>query len=76
MTISKLQIGKTRVVKGLRLPANEAAWLRAVGLYEGVSVTPLRFGPFGGPVHLRLSTGVELAIDFELAQAVDLGDLP
>jgi Fe2+ transport system protein FeoA len=76
MTISKLQVGQTRVVTGLRLPPGEAAWLRAVGLYEGVTVTPLRFGPFRGPVHLRTSTGAELAIDFDLAQAVDLGDLP
>jgi Fe2+ transport system protein FeoA len=75
MTISKLQVGKTRVVRALRLPDHEASWLRAVGLYEGVAVTPLRFGPLGGPVHLRTSTGAELAIDLELARAIDLGDV-
>jgi Fe2+ transport system protein FeoA len=35
-------------------------------------LTPLRYAPLGGPVHFRTSTGAELAIDLELARAVDV----
>jgi Fe2+ transport system protein FeoA len=72
-TLASLAVGATAVVCALRLAEREATWLRAVGLYEGVLVTPLRFAPLGGPLHLRTSTGAELAIDLELAQAIELG---
>jgi Fe2+ transport system protein FeoA len=72
-TLATLGIGATAAVKALRLPEREASWLRAVGLYEGVEVTPLRSAPLGGPIHLRMSTGTELALDRELALAVDVG---
>jgi len=72
-TLATLGIGATAAVKALRLPEREASWLRAVGLYEGVEVTLLRFAPLGGPLHVRISTGAELALDRELARAVDLG---
>lgn len=75
-TLATLEIGTTAPVRALRLPDREAAWLRAVGLYEGIQVTPLRFAPLGGPVHVRTSTGAELAIDLELARAVDVGVAP
>jgi ferrous iron transport protein A len=71
--LATLEVGTTAAVRGLRVPEREANWLRAVGLYEGVKVTPLRFAPFGGPVHLRTSAGAELAIDLELARAIDVG---
>jgi len=35
-------------------------------------VTPLRFAPLGGPMHLRTSTGSELALDLELARGVEV----
>ena len=59
-------------MRGLHLAEREATWLRAVGLFEGVEVTPLRFAPLGGPMHLRTSTGAELAVDLELAQCVEV----
>ena len=71
-TLATLQPGDSAAVKALRLPDREASWLRAVGLYEGVEVTLLRFAPLGGPMHLRISTGAELALDRELARAVDV----
>ena len=76
MTLATLEVGTTAPVRALRLPDREATWLRAVGLYEGIEVTPLRFAPLGGPVHLRTSSGAELAIDLELARAVDVGGGP
>jgi Fe2+ transport system protein FeoA len=74
-TLAGLKVGTTATLVGLRLSEREASWLRAVGLYEGVLVTPLRFAPLGGPVHFRTSTGAELAIDLELARAVDVESL-
>ena len=41
----------------------DAAWLRAIGLGEGATVTVLRRAPLGGPLHLRVSNGAELAVD-------------
>jgi Fe2+ transport system protein FeoA len=72
-TLATLGVGSSGSVTALRLPVREATWLRAVGLYEGVGVTMLRHAPLGGAVHVRISTGSELALDRELALAVDLG---
>lgn len=71
-TLATLSVGTTAAVKALQLPVREASWLRAVGLFEGVEVTPLRFAPMGGPMHLRTSTGAELAVDLELARSVEV----
>ncbi|MDP1829277.1 MAG: FeoA family protein [Archangium sp.] len=60
------------VISALRLAAREAAWLRAIGLGEGVTVTVLRKAPLGGPLHVRVSGGAELAVDRELARHVDV----
>jgi Fe2+ transport system protein FeoA len=75
-TLATLGIGATALVQALRLPDREATCLRAVGLYEGVEVMPLRRAPLGGPVHVRLSTGAELALDRQLALGVDVGGAP
>ena len=71
-TLATLDVGATGSVKALRLQEREATWLRAVGLFEGVEVTLLRRAPLGGPLHLRISTGSELALDRELARSVEL----
>lgn len=71
-TLANLAVGATAAVRGLHLSEREASWLRAVGLFEGIMVTPLRFAPLGGPLHLRTSTGAELALDLELARAVEV----
>jgi Fe2+ transport system protein FeoA len=68
--LASLAVGASAPVTSLALPEREAAWLRAVGLVEGITVTPLRKAPFGGPVHVRLSTGLELALDLSLARSV------
>jgi Fe2+ transport system protein FeoA len=75
-TLATLAVGSTAPVRALRMAERQASWLRAVGLYEGVLVTPLRFAPLSGPLHLRTSTGAELAIDLELAREVDVDDGP
>ncbi len=69
-SLASLAVGSSAPVISLAMPDREAAWLRAVGLVEGISVMLLRKAPFGGPVHLRLSSGLELALDLGLARAV------
>lgn len=50
----------------------DAVWLRAIGLGEGETVTVLRKAPLGGPLHVRVSGGAELAVDRELAAKVEV----
>ena len=57
-------------VTTLTLGEREAAWLRAIGLFEGTTVTLLRRAPLGGPLHVRVSGGAELAVDRQLAKHV------
>jgi Fe2+ transport system protein FeoA len=71
-TVATLPVGERATLSALRLPEKDAAWLRAVGLFEGVEVTVLRLAPLGGPLHLRTSTGAELAIERSLAAAVEV----
>jgi ferrous iron transport protein A len=59
-------------ITSLRLADREAAWLRAIGLSEGSTVTLLRRAPLGGPLHVRVSGGVELAVDRQLARQVEV----
>lgn len=71
-TLATLAPGQGGTVAALAVAAEEADWLRAVGLVEGVAVEVLRRAAFGGPLHLRLSTGLELAVDRALAARVEV----
>ncbi|MFZ5441692.1 MAG: FeoA family protein [Myxococcota bacterium] len=71
-TVATLPVGARATLCALHLPEKEAAWLRAVGLFEGIEVSVLRHAPLGGPLHLRTSTGAELAIERSLAAAVEV----
>ena len=57
-------------VRRLALPADEAAWLSAVGVAEGEVLIVLRRAPFGGPLHVASSLGGELAIGLSLAENI------
>ncbi len=61
-----------RVIASLDASAEDAAMLDGVGLSPGRTVTVLRRAPFGGPLHVRVDTGVEVAIDRALASHVTL----
>jgi ferrous iron transport protein A len=69
-SLAVLSPGQSATITALALTEREAAWLRAVGLGEGVEVTVLRRAPFGGPLHLRTTGGAELAVDRSLARHV------
>lgn len=73
MSLDLLAPQCSALVTALRMSEREAAWLRAIGLGEGVAVTVLRKASVGGPLHVRVSGGAELAVDRELARNVELG---
>lgn len=76
MTLDRLGIGlSTKVVK-IRLDDDEAAWVRAVGIFEGETVSVLRRALFGGPLHVRTGSGGEFALDRTLADAIDVEGTP
>ncbi len=74
MNLADLQIGATTKVLKIRLEKEEAAWVRAVGIFEGETVRVLRRALFGGPLHVRTGCGGEFALDRTLAAAIDVGD--
>jgi ferrous iron transport protein A len=57
-------------VVALELDGETGAWLRAVGIGEGEQLTVLRRAAFGGPIHVRASSGGEFAIHRALAKAI------
>lgn len=68
--LSSLSAGASGRVVSLSLDDGDGRWLRAVGLFEGQRVVVLRRGWFGGPLHVQIGAGAELAIDRGLASRV------
>lgn len=59
-------------VRALGVEPALAARLGALGVREGTRVLVLRRAPFGGPLHLRLGTGLELALERDVAHALEV----
>jgi Fe2+ transport system protein FeoA len=70
LSLASISIGEEAVVSELALDAELAAWLRAVGIGEGDSVSVLRSGAFGGPLHVRNAVGGEFALNRQLAKSI------
>jgi ferrous iron transport protein A len=68
--LSSLAPGESACVIELAMEPEMAGWLRAVGISEQERVTVLRQGAFGGPIHLRTSSGGEFALHRALAASV------
>src|SRR5580692_133962 len=68
--LSAVSVGDTAQVVELALEADMAGWLRAVGISEGERLTVLRRAAFGGPIHVRTSSGGEFALHRSLAASV------
>ena len=67
-SLATVEIGQSvRIVKA-DLDEDVAAWLAPVGLAEGEEVVVLRRAALGGPLHVRLAAGGELAVAREIAQ--------
>ncbi len=58
-----------RIVR-VELAGEATAWLSAVGLAEESELVVLRRAPFGGPLHVRMSSGGEFAVAREVARAI------
>jgi ferrous iron transport protein A len=69
-SLAHIAIGEEAIVCELALESELAAWLRAVGIGEGDSVSVLRVGAFGGPLHVRNSVGGEFALNRQLAKSI------
>ena len=72
LPLAELPVGTDAVVSAIALEPDEAAWLRAVGIFEGTRVAVLRRAALGGPLHVRTSAGAEFAVDRALARAVSV----
>lgn len=70
--LTSLAPGASGRVVSLSLDAGDVHWLRAVGLFEGQRVTMIRRGWLGGPLHVQIGSGAELAIDRGLASRVSI----
>lgn len=76
-SLDSLLAGQRGVIASLELVPHERAWIDALGLSPGREVTVLRRGAFRGPLHVRVDTGAEFAVDAELARRVMLvGEAP
>lgn len=71
-SLAALPLRRAALVRALRLRPDEAAWLRAVGIFEGQRVAVLRRAPFGGPLQVRTASGASFAVDRALAAAIDV----
>ena len=76
MTLGELTPQQPARIVALRLDADEARWLRALGVTEGAAVVVLRAGPFGGPLMVRVGERTAFAIDRAVAAAIDVAASP
>ena len=71
-SLASVAIGARVRIACARLDADVAAWLAAVGLHEGEEIVVLRRAAFGGPLHVRTSSGGEFALARELAALLEV----
>lgn len=69
-TLALAEDGSEVTIRSLDGDARELDWLRAIGLFEGQRVRVLRRAIFGGPLHVRVASGGEFAVDRALAQHI------
>lgn len=69
-SLDLLVVGASATVASIVLDPDQAAWLAAVGIREGDRLTVLRRAAFGGPLHVRTSSGGEFAIARSLSLAI------
>lgn len=72
MKLLHLPLASTARVVAIALDESEARRVRAVGVVEDEAVVVLRHAPFGGPIHVRMSSGGEFALDRSIAEAIEV----
>lgn len=68
--LASATIGTTVRIRSVTMDPEAAAWIEAVGLQAGEEITVLRRAVFGGPLHVRTSSGGEFAVAREVAAAI------
>jgi ferrous iron transport protein A len=72
MTLADAAIGRRVRIEDVSLEREAKDWLDAVGLHGGEEVVVLRRAAFGGPLHVRTSSGGEFAVARELASKIEV----
>jgi len=72
LALAALPHGRSARICGFRMNGPEQAWLDALGLPVGETVMVLRQAPFGGPLHVRVGSGAEFALDLDCAAGIDV----
>ncbi len=75
-TLDSLANGASARVVEVRLDPADAAWLSAVGIGVGDTLTVLRRALLGGPLHIATQSGGEFALGAPLAQGIVVADAP
>jgi ferrous iron transport protein A len=70
MTLADAVLGRRVRIEDVTLDREAKDWLAAVGLHDGEELVILRRAAFGGPLHVRTSSGGEFAIARELAEKI------
>lgn len=71
-SLAALGLNEDARVRAVRVEDNDAKWLAAAGLFVGQGVRVLRRGAFGGPLHVRVASGGDFAVDRHLAALIEL----
>ena len=72
MKLIDLSLHTVARIASMALDAAVAHRLRAVGVFEDESIVVLRRASFGGPLHVRTSSGGEFAIDRRIASEIEI----
>ena len=73
MTLADAETGRRLRIERVDLETTAKEWLDAVGLHEGEELIVLRRASFGGPLHVRTTSGGEFAVAHELATHITVG---
>lgn len=76
VALARASLGTRLRIAKVALDGEAAAWLSAVGLHDGESLVVLRRAVFGGPLHVRTSSGGEFAIGSEVAEHIEVEPEP
>jgi len=74
MSLLDLPLSSPARIVALKLDKSVACRVRAVGVFEDEIIVVLRRAPFGGPLHVRTSSGGEFALDRRIAGAIEVDE--
>ncbi len=74
--LAATSVGAAVRIVDIDLDAELVAWLSAVGIGRGERVVVLRRAAFGGPLHIRIASGGEFALNLALARSIRIALVP